>query len=203
MELVLLSTFVSAHAVFRLLYLFFIGGMLRKQMALQRDQSRLEEWEVFKEKASFILNLDADLFIVATVLGSCWGPVETCCWLFRDVPVSVWMGIGAGFLIIGGYVKWDAYRIIGDRGWYWYNFFCAPDETDYEKRGVYKWFDNPMYGVGYLPLFGLALFLLSPIGLVLATFDWGVIWLFYYFCERPHTEGMLKEDDSKEQKGRM
>lgn len=106
------------------------------------------------------------------------------------------MGLGTVMLLVGGYAKWDAYRIIGDKGWYWYNFFCAPDDTNYEKQGIYKWFDNPMYGVGYLSLFGLALLLLSPTGLCLAAFDWCMIWLFYLFCERPHTEQVLKNDDA-------
>jgi protein-S-isoprenylcysteine O-methyltransferase Ste14 len=191
MERSLIITLTAAHVVFRLLYLFYIGGVLRKRTRQGRDQTQLSDWLQFKERASFILHLDVDFFLAVTVLTSCWGGSD-CLLNGLLVPDAVWSGLGAVMLLVGGYAKWDAYRIVGDRGWFWYNFFCAPEQTDYEVEGVYKWFDNPMYGVGYLTLLGFALLMLSSWGLVLAFFDWAVIWIFYYFCERPHTEQVLK-----------
>lgn len=191
MERSLIITLTAAHVVFRLLYLFYIGGVLRERTRQGRDQTQLSDWLQFKERASFILHLDVDFFLIVVVLTSCWG-MSDCLLTGIGFSEGVWIGMGAVLLLVGGYAKWDAYRIVGDRGWFWYNFFCAPEKTDYELEGVYRWFDNPMYGVGYLTLVGFALLLLSSWGLVLAFFDWTVIWVFYYFCERPHTEQVLK-----------
>ncbi len=193
MELALISTFVCSHVLFRMTYLLYIGGVLRRRTFNKRNQSDLSGWEDFREKASFILHLDAEFFAGATILTSCLG--QWNCWDLAGIHHGIWLGLGGLFILIGGYAKWDAYRVIGDRGWFWYNFFCSPDDTDYEKRGVYRWFDNPMYGIGYLPLFGLALLLLSGWGVALAAFDWVVIWIFYYLCERPHTEIVLKGEE--------
>ncbi len=187
----MIITMTVAHVLFRFLYLFYIGGVLRKRTKQGRKTTKLSDWIQFKERASFILHLDVDFFLMVTVLTSCWG-IPDSIWSSAGLSNGVWIGMGTLFLLVGGYAKWDAYRIVGDRGWFWYNFFCAPEEADYEREGIYKWFDNPMYGVGYLTLIGFALFLLSSWGLALAVFDWVMIWIFYYTCERPHTEQVLK-----------
>lgn len=141
-----------------------------------------------------MLTLDAETFVAAAIAGCGWGAFSSWPFLPDVLPEEAWMMIGVALITVGGYVKWDAYRIIGDRGWYWYNFFCPPQQTDFEVEGVYRYLDNPMYGVGYLPLFGAAFLLLSTGGVLLAAFDTVMIWLFYYFCERPHTVNVLHEE---------
>jgi hypothetical protein len=43
-----------------------------------------------------------------------------------------------------------------------------------------------MYTVGYLPLYGLALFTMSLPGLLAAAFDQAAILAFYWSVEKPH-----------------
>jgi protein-S-isoprenylcysteine O-methyltransferase Ste14 len=81
----------------------------------------------------------------------------------------------------------SAYRAIGVKGYYWYNFFCAREDREYVAKGIYKYLDNPMYGLGYLHAFGFPLLFLSFYGLVFALFDWIVIWAFYFIFERSST----------------
>src|SRR5205823_10694441 len=52
--------------------------------------------------------------------------------------------------------------------------------------GPYRWLRNPMYTVGYLQTYGLALLVASLPGLVAAVFSQGAIVAFYRLVERPH-----------------
>src|SRR6266576_522781 len=54
--------------------------------------------------------------------------------------------------------------------------------------GPYRWLKNPMYTVGYLPVYGLALATASLVGLVAALFDQCAILTFYHLVEKPHFE---------------
>src|ERR1051325_5449318 len=52
--------------------------------------------------------------------------------------------------------------------------------------GPYRWLRNPMYTVGYVQTYGLALLVASLPGLVAAVFSQGAIVAFYRLVERPH-----------------
>ena len=95
--------------------------------------------------------------------------------------------IGIILICSGIGVKLAAYRIVGAKGYYWYNFFCGDEERLYAARGVYRYLDNPMYTLGYLHAFGFALAFRSLWGLVFAFFDLAVIWAFHFCFESPHT----------------
>jgi protein-S-isoprenylcysteine O-methyltransferase Ste14 len=132
------------------------------------------------------MDLDGLLFIVACVLTR--GTLGT------PGPVALRVSIGVVLILIGGGVKLWARRTLGPQAYYWRNFF-APEEHVSQPRGPYKYLDNPMYTIGYLQTFGLALVLDSAAALVLAAFMQIAVLLFYRVVERPHYLALSRRKD--------
>lgn len=171
----------ALQLTFRLLYFFYVGFSIR---AAQRDRAssneeRYARWLKFKKRAAFIL--DADGVTLALVIAVSLNTLAGSDYLLY-LRIA-----GAVFIVVGIAIKVSAYRAIGIKGYYWYNFFCADEEREYVARGVYKYLNNPMYGPGYLHAFGFPLLFLSFWGLALALLDWIIVWAFYFLFERPHT----------------
>lgn len=177
-QVVLLSV-VAIHVFFRLAYFIYIGSTLERMSKRRLQGPRIHEWYEFKRRACFILMGDFLTFVASAALSYKTFDSE----YFSEGFETAAIAIGAVFLVVGTFVKLDAYRVIGDEGWYWYNSFIPPGDVKYEKKGVYKYLDNPMYGVGYLSLVGVALLLRSFPGLVLALFDWFVVFVFLLIFE--------------------
>ncbi len=177
----------ALYLFFRLAYFFYVGFSLR---AAERDrtsdqQMRYANWLRFKKRAAFILDVDGVTlaFVITASLNTITGNGNL---IYLRI-------IGAAFVIIGIAIKVSAYRAIGVKGYYWYNFFCADEEREYVARGIYKYLDNPMYGPGYLHAFGFPLLFLSFWGFLFAAFDWLIVWAFYFIFERPHTFYHLRQ----------
>jgi len=171
----------AMHLIFRLAYFFYVGFSLKKAQ-LDRTSSnevRYARWLKFKKRAAFILDADGVTlaFVIAASPNSIAGNVNL-------VYLRI---IGVAMVCIGIAIKLSAYRVVGTKGYYWYNFFCAHEEQEYVAKGVYKYLNNPMYGPGYLHVFGFPLLFLSFYGLVAALFDWIVVWAFYFIFERSRT----------------
>jgi protein-S-isoprenylcysteine O-methyltransferase Ste14 len=192
LETILLLVFALAAGVnlfFRGMYVFWIGGSLRRAKALRDDGvDHHRRWLVFRRKASLVLYGEAVAFGVASVAG--------CGTLPTRVP-EVWLLLAGSVLAIVGFaVRLAAVRVVGVRGYYWYNFFCPDRELHYSPTGVYRYLKNPMYGLGYLHVIGIPLAFRSLGGLVLGAVDWILVWVFYYVFERAHTETAVVENGS-------
>jgi protein-S-isoprenylcysteine O-methyltransferase Ste14 len=177
----ILTAAIALQVLFRGAYFFYIGLAIRaaRRDARSDKQARHEKWLKFKRLAAFILDGDGVALALVIALSINTLPVESG-------RVSIRL-LGAIFILIGIAVKVSAYRAIGTRGYYWFNFFCDGDEREYVKRGIYKYLNNPMYGPGYLHVVGFPLLFLSAWGLAVGVFNWAVVWAFYFVFERSHT----------------
>lgn len=171
-----------AYAVLsRLAYVLFVGAALRREEREQRYTKAFgvdEGYRRFRRTASIIMNHDAVAFFV-------------CCVLTRDtlrLPVARPVAIAAGALlvIVGFGTKLWAARTLGSDAYYWRNFFAPEESRGPEVRGPYRYFNNPMYTVGYLQTYGIALIFGSWPGLVLSLFLQASILAFYLLIEKPH-----------------
>lgn len=169
------------HIIFRVVFYFgYIGSVIQKNAHTKPKISRDDEWSKFKFEANIILNIDFITFCLVCILSMNSIHISQN----KNKNKNKIIALGIILLIIGVYFKFDAYRVIGEKGWFWYNSFVSENNVAYEKQGVYKWFDNPMYGLGYLSLIGISLILRSFPGLLLAFFDWFIIQMFYHFFEK-------------------
>ena len=171
---------VLYHAVGRLAYVLYVGIRLRRQ---ERDtvfagsRRAIAEFHRFRHAAAFLMTNDALSFVALCVVtrGS------------LNLALSHWtlLGIGALLALVGIIVKAWARREVGPAAYYWEDFF-NPDAAHFTPHGPYRFLRNPMYTLGYLHAYGLAIGLASLPGLIAAGFDQAAILLFHAIVERPH-----------------
>lgn len=141
-------------------------------------------YQRFRRIASTIMNLDGVLFVAVCILtrgtlGTPW-------------PVALRIAIGLVAILVGSGVKLWARRTLGPDAYYWRNFFAPEEHREGPPTGPYKYLDNPMYTLGYLPTYGLALVFDSAAGLLLAAFMQAAVLVFYRVVERPHFEELSR-----------
>ena len=169
------------HIASRLAYVLGVGFTLRRQdrTGFVTERHGVEGgFQRFRRTAAFLMGNDAVSFVVLCLVSA-----NT---LQVGVSRSLTLAVGVVFVVVGVLTKLWAAATLGD-GYYWRNFF-APADTVPNSGGPYRWLKNPMYTVGYLPTYGLALVTGSVLGLVAALFDQIAILLFYRLVEKPHFE---------------
>lgn len=175
---------IVLHLCFRIGgYFLYLGPQMRAahRRTWRSEEESLRAWRPFRRRVAVLLNSDAltFAFVIVASLNTLHLPEQ------YELAFKL---AGAVLATIGSGVKYWAYRTIGDKGYYCYNSFAPPSNVEYTKTGVYKYLDNPMYGVGYFHLFGFSMLFLSAWGLVIAAFDWAAIWIFYRIFEKSHTD---------------
>ena len=164
-----------AYAILsRLAYVLFVG------VTLKREHREPGEFRRFRRIAAVVMNNDAFAFILL-------------CLLTRNtlaLPISTTVSVitGAALAIVGLVTKLWAARTLGSDAYYWYNFFDPASARGPVTTGPYRFLSNPMYTVGYLPTYGLALMTRSLPGLIVAGFAQAAILVFYLLVEKPHFE---------------
>src|SRR5574341_97294 len=164
---------LAYHLASRLAYVFWVGATLRRQ---ERRGNRVFAW--FRRRAAILMNNDAASFVLLCVVTG-----QT---LELPVAASARIAAGAALILIGVGVKLWAAQTLGWDAYYWRNFFTPDDRDGPVTSGPYRFLRNPMYTVGNLHLYGLALTFASVPALAASVLDHAAILLFYVLVERPH-----------------
>ena len=64
---------------------------------------------------------------------------------------------------------------------------------NFEVKGPFRYFSNPMYGIGQFNAYGLALLSGSIWGILAAALNQITMYIFYFLCEKPHIERLFGE----------
>jgi protein-S-isoprenylcysteine O-methyltransferase Ste14 len=162
-------------------YVLFVGYVLRRE---ERESFYVQRFgpvlgfRRFRQRASLVMYNDALAFILlCLVTRSTW-----------DVPFSpaTAFATGAVLVIIGLGTKLWAARTLGSEAYYWHNFFDPEEAVGPVSSGPYRFISSPMYTIGYLQTYGLALMLRSLPGFITAAFLQAAILAFYLIVEKPH-----------------
>ena len=87
--------------------------------------------------------------------------------------------------VIGFVIKiWSAYTV-GIDIYYWKDMFLGRKICEFVVSGPYKYFTNPMYGIGQIQAYALALWYGSSIGLIVALVNQLLVFTFYFLVEKP------------------
>lgn len=170
------------HVASRLAYVLYVGAALARQ---RRHSYFTTRWGVeggfrrFRRVAAFLMNNDGVSFVVVCVVSRGVLPPA--------VPRGVVVGVAALLIVVGVGTKLWAAITLGSKAFYWYDFF-APPPTQPITRGPYRLLRNPMYTVGYLHTYGLALLFGSVPGLLAGLFDQLAILAFHRWVEDPHVK---------------
>lgn len=168
----------------RLAYVMYVGMALTRQ---ERSGYFTRRWGTeggfrrFRRIAAALMINDAVSFVVVCLVG--WNTLRL------DVPRGLQVATGALLVVLGVVTKLWAARAVGARAFYWHDFF-SPVPTVATSTGPYRFLKNPMYTVGYVQTYGLALVSASLVGLVAAAFDQVAILTFYWCVEKPHFDKM-------------
>ncbi len=104
-----------------------------------------------------------------------------------SLPVSpaTAMVIAAPLFVAGFGVKFWATWVVGLDTYYYRDLFLERAHGEFTGGGPYRWFANPMYGVGNWHGYAVALLAGSLAGLVFAAICHASIYCFYFLIERP------------------
>lgn len=171
----------AVHLAARLAYVGYVG------IGLSRQDSRgswTRRWGIaggfarFRRGASIIMAIDAVTFVAVCLVG--WGTLPAV------LPRLLAIVIGVVLVLVGVGTKVWAARTLGDKAYYWYNFFTPTERIVPVMTGPYRYLKNPMYTVGYLQTYGFALVTGSLAGLVASVCDQVAILVFHWRVERRH-----------------
>lgn len=165
----------------RLVYVGFVAIALWRQeraAVFTRMAGAEAGFRRFKRVAVILMNGDAAAFILLCVVTprTFTSPAS--------VPVTIIAGIA--LIVLGLGVKLWAARTLGPGAYYWRNFFFPPQRPEPVAAGPYRFVANPMYTVGYLQTYGLALVFTSWPGLIAAAIAQTSILVMYVAVEKPH-----------------
>jgi protein-S-isoprenylcysteine O-methyltransferase Ste14 len=177
LESVALAYFVFA----RLAYVLTVSVCLRAQsrrLGLEPRHEAERRYGVFHEWALRLQNIDGISFVSLCVAGA-----STLPWTGWEWPARVAGGL---LIVVGTVTKTWAVRCLGLESYTWHDFFLPKEKFDPCRKGPYRWFTDPMYTVGYLQAYGLALVFGSWHGLAASLFAQASILLVNEFVEKPH-----------------
>jgi protein-S-isoprenylcysteine O-methyltransferase Ste14 len=109
------------------------------------------------------------------------------------VPMWLLQASGITLSCVGLPIKIWATATVGIDTYYYRDLFLRRSLGEYTVAGPYKFFANPMYGVGHLHGYGTALLAVSLPGLVIVALNQAFVWLFYFTVEKPHVEKIFQE----------
>jgi protein-S-isoprenylcysteine O-methyltransferase Ste14 len=172
---------LAYFAVARLAYVITVSIGLRAQSArlgLEPRETAERRHEVFNRLVLRLQNVDAIAFVSLCVSSSRTMPWKGWEWAF--------LTSGALLGVVGIGVKAWAVRCLGPNSYTWHDFFVPKEKFEPCRTGPYRWFSDPMYTLGYLHTYGLALACGSWHGFAASIFAHSSILIVNELVEKPH-----------------
>ena len=172
---------LACFAVARLSYVIYVSLELRAQslrLGIEPRASAEARHTAFHRRVLRLQNVDGIAF-----LSLCVATRSTIGW-------EGWEGgfIAAGMLLIvvGVWTKAWAVRCLGLDSYTWHDFFVPKERFEPCRTGPYRFLTDPMYTVGYLQTYGIALACGSWFGVAASLFSQASILIVNEQVEKPH-----------------
>lgn len=165
----------------RLCYVGYTSVELRAQslrLGLESRETAERRHATFNQRVLRFQNIDAFAF------GSvCVATRSTLAW---DVWEPLFLAAGIVLIVIGFGTKAWAVRCLGASSYTWHDFFVPKEHFEPCRTGPYRYFKDPMYTLGYLQAYGIALIFDSWYGLAASLFAQASILIVNEVVEKPH-----------------
>ena len=109
---------------------------------------------------------------------------------FKDITYQVFFWVGLVSKL------WSAVLVSVDI-YYYRDMFLEKKIVPFQTRGIYRLFKNPMYGIGHLHAYSIAISYSSLFGLVAAAFNQIAIFVFYFVHEKPFIKQLYQNKPLK------
>jgi protein-S-isoprenylcysteine O-methyltransferase Ste14 len=103
--------------------------------------------------------------------------------LYHFIPENLLLILVAIMFVFGFLIKILAAKAVTIEIYYWKDMFLGRKISDFVVSGPYKYFKNPMYGLGQLQAYAMAIWYGSTYGLTAAFLNQALIFTFYYLVE--------------------
>jgi protein-S-isoprenylcysteine O-methyltransferase Ste14 len=104
--------------------------------------------------------------------------------LFRFIPGEILLSLVVILFIGGLTIKIWAAKSVSIEIYYWKDMFLDRKISDFVVSGPYRFFSNPMYGIGQLQSYAVALWYGSKYGLMAVILNQALLFLFYFIIEK-------------------
>lgn len=103
----------------------------------------------------------------------------------ENISQAIVLALVVILFVVGLGVKiWSAY-VVGIPIYYWKDMFLGRKVSEFSVTGPYKYLSNPMYGIGQLQVYAIAIYYNSVYGLVFGALNQALVFLFYFLAEKP------------------
>ncbi len=163
-----------------LIYLGFIFLVLSenglRHQFVKRWNSEEEGYRAFEAVLGviFFLNGSSLTFISASNPGTLFDFIGE-----NSLLILVGLMTGMGLVI-----KIWAAKVVSIDIYYWKDMFLGKKICEFVVSGPYRFLSNPMYGIGQLPAYALAIWYGSALGLAAAFLNQLLIFIFFYTAEK-------------------
>jgi protein-S-isoprenylcysteine O-methyltransferase Ste14 len=163
-----------------ILYLGFISSVLPenglRRWFMRRWSDEKRGYRAYETALGFLFfhNGASIGYIASSAPGTLFNVDERSI-IFLLLPVL----IAFGFMI-----KIWAAKVVSVDIYYWKDMFLGRKICDFAVTGPYKYFSNPMYGIGQLPAYATAVWYGSANGLIAAFVNQLLIFTFYFLAEK-------------------
>lgn len=183
---------IAIFVVARVAYVLFTGLSLKAQaprLGVETPEQGEARYAAFHRQVLRFQNIDGCFTVtLAFATRGSW-----------DLGVPGWVNWAGGVLLvlIGlGFKGWAA-RTLGTSSYTWHDFFVPKPNFVPVTTGPYRFLKDPMYTMGYLQVYGMALALLSWQGMAAAVFSQITILLMNQLVEKPHFNGLCSKAAAK------
>ncbi len=178
-------------------YVFLFWGFAKNGFSgwLIKKYGESKAWNIYEVLTSvmfFQRGLSFGLLIEATQ----WSILNITQW----IPMSATeftifryscIGFGICLALFGMWINLSSAMVIGIDTYYYKDLFLKKALGEFKVAGSYKYFSNPMYGVGQLSGYGAALMAGSILGILATFLNQMLMYLFYFLIEKPHIKSVF------------
>ena len=122
--------------------------------------------------------------------------------LFDFINNQILIVIVALLFAFGFIIKLWAAKVVTIDIYYWKDMFLGKKICKFVVTGPYKYFSNPMYGVGQLHGYAIAIYYGSVYGLAAVVLSQCLIFTFYYTVEKKFIQQVYQKKHEKKGSGK-
>ncbi len=175
--------YFAISTVFYIGFIFFVlpqNGLRLKWIAAVGGEQAYLQYEGILAIAFFHNGVSLGFISQSSQGSCCWGHLS---------PLAIL--VPAVILFLTGFIVklWSAW-LVGIPIYYWKDMFLGEKISDFVEAGPYKFLNNPMYGLGQIQVYAIALYYNSFYGLVFGALNQLLVFVFYFNVEKPFIKRM-------------